>query len=419
MIHNGFVFAVLFVFAGSGFCGDWAQWHGALRDNISVETGLLDEWPKGGPEMLWSVEGIGKGYSSVSVSEGFVYVTGMAGRDKGMLSKISVEGKLIWRKGYGKEWYRSYAGSRSTPTITGGFAYIMTGQGEVVCMDIETGEKVWSVNTFDKYGGRLPYWGLAESVVVDGSKVYCQAGGKNASVAALRKTDGSVVWVTKELSEKASFCSPIIVDHHGKKQLITVLAESVVGIDISNGKVLWKMAKKVFSNPDGDRRGLDNSTNTPIYKDGFVFVSSGYDQGAAKIRISEDSREASLVWKNYELDNHHGGIVLVEGKLYGAGWDGNTKGDWLCVDWETGKTLYKHSWDKNKGSLTYAEGMLYCYAEKTGKMALVKADPSKFDIVSTFEITKGEDEHWAHPVISNGRLYIRHGDVLMVYDISK
>jgi len=351
---------------------DWAQWHGPLRDNISTETGLMDQWPQGGPKMLWSVDGIGAGYSTVSIAEGFIYITGMVEK-AGMLSKFDLEGKLIWQKPYADEWYRSFPGSRSTPTIDNGYAYIMGGLGDAVCIDIKTGEKRWSVNTFEKFGGKLSFWGVAESVLVDGDKVFCVAGGANASIVALDKGSGEVLWTTKQLSERVAFCSPILVDHHGKKQLITVLPESLVGIDIDDGTVLWKIATESFRNPECDKRGTGSTANTPIYKDGCVFVSTGYDHGAAKIRISEDSRGATVVWKNYELDNHHGGVVLVDGMLYGSNWHSNDKGDWLCVDFETGKTSYTYNWDSNKGAVSYADNMLYCYAEKSGKLALVRA----------------------------------------------
>lgn len=417
MFRNLFVLVLVLVFAGVCFCGDWAQWHGPRRDNLSADTGLLKKWPDGGPSVLWTVDGIGKGYSTVSISDGYIYITGTVKKKIGILTKIGLDGKVVWSKPYGGEWYRSYGSARSTPTINNGCAYIMSGDGEAVCMDIETGNKKWSVNVYKKYGGKAPFFGVAESVFVDDSKVYCMAGGKNSSIVALNKKNGAEVWTTEELSEKVSYCAPIVVDHYGKKQLVTMLSESLVGIDINDGKVLWKIAKTAFYNPDGDRRGRNCDTNTPIYKDGCVFVSTGYDQGGAKIRILKDSSKATVVWKNYELDNHHGSIVLVEGKLYGAGWESNTKGDWVCVDWESGETLYTHSWDENKGSLTYADGMLYCYAEKTGNFALVKADPAKFDIVSSFTVTYGEDEHWAHPVVFGGRLYVRHGDVLKAYDV--
>jgi outer membrane protein assembly factor BamB len=213
-----------------------------------------------------------------------------------------------------------------------------------------------------------------------------------------------------------SYCSPILVEHHGKKQLIYILDLSVVGIDIKDGKVLWNCPNSSFRNP-GVKDASIAAACTPIYKDGCVFVAIPRDNGAVKIRISQDNTTATVVWKNYEFDNYHGGTVLVDGMLYGSNWISNPKGDWMCVDFETGKTMYTHKWNGRKGSVLYADKMLYCYAEKTGKIALVKPDPSKFDIVSSFKITLGKKEHWAHPVILDGRLYIRHGDVLMAYDI--
>ena len=408
--------AIFYFLAQSSTAGNWAQWHGPNRDNISTETGLMKQWPEGGPEMLWSIEGIGTGYSTVSISDGFIYATGMIDK-QGMLSKIDLDGKLVWQKTYAGEWYRSSPGARSTATINDGFAYIMSGVGDVVCMDIKTGEKKWSVNTFTKYGGKLSYWGVAESFVVDSEKVYCMAGGADASIVALDKNSGKEVWTTKGLSDGISFSSPILVEHHGKKQLVSVLASCVVGIDIEDGKVLWKCPKSSFLNPGGLADGVFATACTPIYKDGDVFVATPRNNGAGLIRISEDSTTAEVVWKNYEFDNYHGGTVLVDGMLYGTNWISNSKGDWLCVDFETGKTVYTHSWDGKSGSALYADNMLYCYAEKTGKIALVKPDPSGFAIVSSFEVTLGKKEHWAHPVILDGRLYVRHGDVLMAYDI--
>ena len=416
--RQALVLAVVLIFVQPGYAKDWSQWHGPLRDNISTETGLLKQWPQNGPDMIWSLEGIGSGYSTVSIADGFIYITGMVEK-QGMLSKIDHEGKLIWQKPYAPEWYRSFPGSRSTPTINDGYAYIMSGLGDVVCIDIKTGSKKWSVNTFEKFKGKLTPWGVAESLLIEGEKVFCMAGGKNASIIALNKETGEVIWTTKELSERVAFCSPILVDHHGKRQLITVFPESVVGIDINNGKLLWNCPTGSFRNPDGERRGIGSTASTPIYKDGCAFVTTGYNHGSAKIRISKDSTTATVIWKNYELDNHHGGVVLVDGNLYGSSWIDNSKGDWFCVDFETGKTLYTYSWDRNKGAVSTAENMLYCYAENTGDLALLKADPKEFNIISSFKITLGEEEHWAHPVIFDGRLYIRHGDVLMAYDIRK
>ena len=396
---------------------DWSQWHGPKRDNISPDKNLLKEWPKGGPKLIWTVEGIGAGYSTVSKIGDSIYITGTVNK-KGMLNKIGLDGKLAWQKPYASEWTRSYGGARSTPTIDGPNAYLMSGLGEVVCIDRENGQVKWSLNTFKKYKGRAPYWGVAESILICEDKLFCMAGGKNASIVALDKLSGKEAWTTKDLSEGVAYCSAILVEHHGKKQIVTSLPDSVVGIDVENGNLLWSSPVAPLMSPDAERRGKGSTAATPIYRDGCVFVSTGYHFGGAKIRISEDSSKATVVWKNFDLDNHHGGVLLIGDYLYGTGWTSNTKGDWFCVDWETGKTVYSYNWDDNKGSISYADGMLYCYCEKAGEVALVKADPKGFDIISSFEITKGEDEHWAHPVILDGVLYIRHGDCLMAYDVS-
>ena len=411
--------SLLLIIFVCGYCSgsDWLQWHGPNRDNISVEKNLLKQWPESGPKLIWSVDGIGIGYSTISKIGDSIYITGTVNK-QGMLNKIDLNGKLIWQKPYGVEWTRSYAGSRSTATIDGGNAYVMSGLGEVVCLDRESGKVKWSLNTFEKYKGRVPFWGVAESILIYKDRLFCMAGGKNASIVALDKNSGEEIWTTKELSESVAFCSPILIDHHGKKQLVTVLPDSIVGIDVENGKLLWSSPVAPLMGPEAERRGKGSTAATPVYRDGCVFVSTGYNFGSAKLNISQDSSTATVLWKNHDLDNHHGGVLLIGDNLYGTGWGSNTKGDWFCVDWETGKTAYSYNWDDNKGSVSYADGMLYCYTEKTGTGALVKAEPTGFEMISSFKITKGKDEHWAHPVILDGVLYIRHGEALMAFDIS-
>jgi len=189
-------------------------------------------------------------------------------------------------------------------------------------------------------------------------------------------------------------------------------AKSVVGIDAENGKVLWQDKFKEYQ-----RKPKAINPVTPIYYDGCIYATSGYDDGGAMLKLSPDGTKVTRKWVDTALDCHHGGVVLVDGYIYGANWDGNEAGNWLCLDWDTGKVMYEKEWLGSKGSITYADGMLYCYEEEEGTIALVKASPKGFDIVSSFKVTKGEDEHWGHPVIYNGRLYIRHGDTLMAYDI--
>jgi len=397
--------------AASGSANDWPQWHGPNRDAKSKEAGLLKSWPAGGPKMLWSVNGLGSGFSTVAIADGLIYLTGMIDK-KGMLSAIDLQGNLKWQKLYGPEWRRDMPGVRSTPTVDGDYVYIMTGVGTVVCLDAKTGVTKWAVDVLDKFKCKPGSWGIAESLLIDGNNVICTPGGKKATVVALDKKTGKTIWASESLGEKSAYCSPILVKRGNKKLIVTMTAKSVVGIDAENGKVLWQDKFK-----DYQRRPKAINPVTPIYYDGCIYATSGYDDGGAMLKLSPDGTKVTRKWVDTALDCHHGGVVLVDGYIYGANWDGNEAGNWLCLDWDTGKVMYEKEWLGSKGSITYADGMLYCYEEGEGTVALVKASPKGFDIVSSFKVTKGEDEHWGHPVIYNGRLYIRHGDTLMAYNI--
>ncbi len=384
---------------------NWPQWQGPDRDAISRETGLLKKWPDGGPKLIWSAKDLGAGFSSVSIADGNIYVTGLKG-EQGVLTAMDLNGNRKWQKPYGLEWTSSHAGSRTTPTIDGDRAYTFSGMGIMSCLDITNGEMKWSVDTLEKFEGKNLRWGMAESVLIDGDKVICTPGGKNASVVALNKMTGETIWTTKDLSEKSAFCSPILVERGSKRLIVTMLAASVVGIDIDSGKVVW-------SDPYAEYQEKPRGNNpvTPVYLDGYIYTTSGYSNGGAMLELSADGGSVTRKWVDAVLDVHHGGAVVVDGYIYGS----RHKGNWVCLDWNSGEVKYEDK-AKGKGSITAAEGMLYCYDEK-GTVTLAKASPKGFDIVSSFEVTLGEDEHWAHPVILNGRLYIRHGGALMAYDI--
>jgi len=218
---------------------------------------------------------------------------------------------------------------------------------------------------------------------------------------------GETIWITKELSEKAGFCSPIIVQRGSKRLVVTMLTDSVVGIDVKTGKLIWRKPIKSYT-----RRGRDNNPNTPIYLDGEIYTTSGYSKGSVMIELSSDGSDISTKWHNRILDVHHGGVAIVDGYIYGSRY----KGNWVCLDWKSGEVKYETD-QKGKGSIITAEGMLYCYDEKKGTVRLIKATPEKYEIISSFKVTMGAGEHWAHPVILDGTLYIRHGDTLMAYDI--
>jgi outer membrane protein assembly factor BamB len=391
---------------------DWAQWQGPNRDNISTETGLAEQWPTDGPKMLWSADGIGHGYSTVAIADGRIYITGMV-ENQGQLTCLDLDGKQLWQSDYGPEWKRSFPGTRCTPTVNDGLVYVISGTGQVACFEAQTGESVWKLDVFGQFEGQYPKWGYAESPLVVNDQVIVTVGGKKALFAALNKKDGSVIWTTQANGDQSAFCSPVAFEWADKTIIISMTSDHIVGIDEKTGGVLFSYP--VSNYISGKVRGTH--PNTPIVKDGRIFVSSGYDMGSTQLKLSVNGDSVEKVWENPEFDNHHGGIVLVDGKLYGANWQSNKQGKWVCVDWETGKTLYEQEWG-NKGSLSYADGMLYCFEENSGTVGLVKATPDGFNPVSSFQITQGEKEYWAHPVVCGKRLYIRHGDILMSFDIA-
>ena len=384
----------------------WSQWRGTDRDGKSPEKALLKKWGKGSPELLWFVEGLGTGFSTVSISDSLIYTTGMVDKN-GIILAYDLAGNLKWKNEYGPEWTGGYPGTRSTPTIHEGKAYVISGKGLVSCLDAKTGEPKWSVDMLERFEGKWGKWGIAESPLVDGDKVICTPGGDKGSVVALDKNNGETIWASKSIGKKSAYCSPVLIERGDKRIIATVLAGSVLGVDVVNGDILWQ---EKF----GNKRGI--CPITPLYADGSIYFTSGYDGGSSMYGLSEDGTKIEKKWDDEVLDCHHGGVVVVDGYIYGSNWRGNSGGNWVCLEWDTGKVMYDTKW-LGKGSLTYADGMLYCYEEKKGTVALVKAGPEGFDIVSSFEVAKGTKEHWAHPVVWGGRLYVRHGDALMAYNV--
>ncbi|MHC4153246.1 MAG: outer membrane protein assembly factor BamB family protein [Planctomycetota bacterium] len=389
----------------SSSSSDWPQWRGPNRDAKSTQTGLLKKWPEEGPELLWSTEGLGTGFSTVSISDGMIYTTGMVDKE-GILFAYDIDGNLSWKKVYGPEWVTETPGVRCTPTVNEGNVYVTSGMGTTSCFDAKTGDEKWKVDVFSQFGDEYPVWGIADSPLIIDNKIICTPGGSKATVVALDKKTGELVWASKSVDENSAFCSPIHVKRGGKDIIVTMLAESLIGINAANGDVLWS-----------DKCGEgDINPPSPLYYDGCIYYTSGYDDESVMYELSEDGTQIKRKWVNEVLDNHHGGVVLVDGYIYGSNWKGNPRGNWVCLEWETGKVMYETTWI-GKGSIIFADDMLYCYEERKGTVALVEPTPEGFNIVSSFQITLGDEEHWGHPVICGGRLYIRHGDVLMAYNI--
>ncbi|MBN2450932.1 MAG: PQQ-like beta-propeller repeat protein [Lentisphaeria bacterium] len=391
---------------------DWPQYRGPNRDGVSAETGLLKQWPEGGPRELWWVSGIGEGYSSAAVAGGKVYVTGMREKRE-FATALDRAGKQLWQTEYGSAYRRSFPQARCTPTVEGERLYIISGAGEVVCLDAGTGTTVWSVPAFDEFGGRTGPWGTAESpLVVDGKVIYTPAGPKTTMVA-FEKDTGKLAWQSESLDDQSGYVSPILVEYGGRRSIVTVTGKHVLGVNPADGAIVWKVAYHTIQAP---KSGYDINAVAPLFHAGRIFVTSGYDHAGVMLRLAADASAAEVVWTSPDLDTHHGGVVRVGAHIYGANWVNNKEGKWVCLDWDSGRTRYQADWN-TKGSIVAAEGMLYCYDERNGSVALVTAKPEAFEVVSSFQVTRGKQQHWAHPSISDGRLYIRHGDALMAFDI--
>ncbi len=385
------------------FAQDIAQWRGDTRDGIYTETGLLKSWPEGGPELLWHFDGLGDGHASAAVTSEVVYTAGTQG-DYGYIFTFDHNGNLLWKSKYGEEWVESYPGVRSTPLVYDNKLFIMSGMGQLYCLDAENGKTHWQVNLVADYGCVNIKWGVTENLAFLGDKIFVTPGGEEHNVIALNKDSGELIWTCKGEGEISAYCSPLIANHNGTMMLITQTENSVLGIDALTGDLMWTADQP---------NKWSVHANTPYYRDGFVYCVSGYGKGGVMLKIADNGRSAEEVWRNESLDGRMGGFIVLEDKIWGPG-DKGVK--WYCLDWNTGEELLVESLIK-KGNITYADGMLYLYGED-GKVALANPTDDSYNVVSKFSVPYGEDQHWAFPVINGKRLYVRHGTSLMVYDIA-
>jgi outer membrane protein assembly factor BamB len=384
-----------------------SEWRGPDRQGIFYETGLLDSWPEGGPELLWSFEGLGAGHSSPGIGNNRVFVTGMPDTI-GVLYSFDIKGNLLWQKEYGEEWHVNFTGSRSTPVLVNDLLYFISGMGEVFCYNANDGEKVWSVDMLNKFDGKNIRWGISESVLIDGDHLICTPGGEKHNLVALNRFTGETVWSSTGSGEESAYCSPLLTEHNGTRLIITHTAGSVIGIDANTGEKYWRV-------PQMQTHKIH--ANTPVYNNGIVYCSSTYhkegNSGLLALELSGDGKIVKRLFRNEDYRNLMGGIVLLDGVIYGSAYRKNT---WYSIDALSGEEKEISS-DLMGGVIISAEDLFYCYTEE-GELALVKMRPDSFEIISKFKIPLGTDQHWAHPIIHNKRMYIRHGDALMVYDIS-
>lgn len=381
------------------------RWRGPYGNGIYSEFALLKEWPADGPEILWTFDSLGRGFSSAVIQNGYLFTTGMTD-STGHLFKFSLEGELIYKVPYGSEFTRSCKGTRGSPVVVGDKIYLESGRGKLLCFNTEDGKILWSKELCKDFDGKNIQWGMCETPVVDGDVIFATPGGQNNNVIALNRHSGELIWNCKGKGELSAYCTPLLFEHNGTKILATHTASHLLGIDAESGKLLWSEYQP------GE---FSVHSNTPIYFDGELYYLTGFERGGGKLKLNKDGDSVSVVWKNHLSDTRIGGAVLVDGYIYES-FEEDKRVKWRCLDWKTGEEMYV-SRALGPGNVIYADGMLYCYSVK-GELAMVNADPSGFEIVSQTKVTLGSDYHFAHIMIQQGVLYLRHGSALIAYKIS-
>ena len=352
------------------------QWRGPDRDGHYNETGLLKVWPEEGPELVFSVVGIGAGYSSAVKAGNTIYITGKIDT-LDYLTAIDIDGRVKWQKPYGRSWTGSFPETRSTPTVEEDRLYVISGTGEMVCLNTSSGQKIWSVNVDKDYRAEWHRWGVAESPLVYDNKVVCTPGGKETSMVAFDKMTGKLLWKSPSAGGPRSYVAPIMFQYKTSRYILGMTAKNIFAVNPDNGDLIWSHP---FNSRDKEGEELI-LTNTPIFRNDEIYITAGYDVPSVMLKLSPDGKSVSEKWIDTNLDNHHHGVVVVNDHIYGSNWINNSEGEWVCLDWNTGKATYMQAW-QNKGNIIYADGMLYVYDEKSGYVGLVRPDPEKFDVVS-------------------------------------
>ena len=383
---------------------DWPQWRGPERNGVSRETGLLREWPQSGPAVVWSASQLGAGYGSVAVAGSRVFVQGMKNRQSVVTSLDRAAGKAAWSVALGSAQENDRgSGPRSTPTIDGDRVYVLTENGDLVCLLVADGTVVWRRNILREFNGRNINWLVSESPLIDGDRIIVSPGGRNAGMVALDKMTGTTVWVSKELSDEAGYASSVVADVQGVRTILTLTGNAGIGVRATDGKVMWRY---------GNVANNTANITTPIYSNGKVFFTSAYGTGGALLglRATGDSVSAQEIYFTRNMQNHHGGVVLVDGYLYGF-----NNSILTCLEFETGKVMWRDR-SVGKGSVAYADGRLYVLSEDN-VVGLVEASPTGYRETGRFSIADQGWPSWAHPAISGGRLYLRNQNVLASYEL--
>lgn len=402
---------------------DWPRWGGPSRNAVSSETGLLQSWEQEGPPLAWRIKDIGQGMGGIAVSDGRIYTTGDVDGTSWLFALQEANGKQIWKAKIGRGGTPGFifkpAGPRSTPTIQDDWIYVLGQYGELVCFTLG-GEEVWRTDYIEDLGGVMPKWGFSESPLIDQDKIICVPGGPQATMVALAKETGKPVWEVQvpagEFNPRygndsaAGYSSAIVIDFEGIRQYVQFTSTALVGVRAEDGELLWR-----YDRPANTHR---IPCSTPIYQDGLVFASSAYDAGGGAVKLSKTADggvDAKEVYFSAPMKIHHGGMIVVDGALYGAA-GGNGGGFLVCLDFQTGDILWRER-RAPKGSLTMADNRLYLRAED-GTLILIEPNREQFVERGRFEQPDRTIQMaWTHPVIANGKLYIRDQELLLCYDV--
>lgn len=390
----------------------WPCFHGLDRTNKSPETGLLQKWPSGGPKLLLTISGLGEGFSSVSIADGLLFTGGLVGEQPWIFA-FDLSGKLIWKKPAGKKWTTTaswaitYLGPRSTPTYDNGVVYFLGEMGLLTAFEARTGKEIWNVDLPEAYNAPVTEYGYSESVLIDGNNLYVRPVGMKGHQVCLDKRTGRQVWVNTQIPGKEGYTSPVLREIGGYRQVIGASSNCYYGVDTKTGRLLWKV--------DVANEVEVNAADAIIHNN-HLFVSSGYGLGSMlfRLNLADDGIKPVKVWGSALMDNYHGGVLFHDGYVFGSG---NRARGWYCLDFMTGEQKWKSTSDE--GSLTYADGMLYALDQR-GTMKLIRATPEKYEVNGELKVPSGgTGSYWAHPVICDKKLYIRHADKIFVYDVSR
>ncbi|MGA2062749.1 MAG: PQQ-binding-like beta-propeller repeat protein [Thermoguttaceae bacterium] len=397
----------VFICAACVFGEDWPGFLGPRREAICRESGLLKEWPEGGPPLAWKTSGLGEGFSTVSVVGNVLYTQGHKdGKQWVTALDVSKQGKLIWQADFGpiRNEPANRPGSRPVPTIDGDRLYTTGIGGDIACMDVKDGRVVWRRDFVEDFGGKLPMWGYAESPLVDGPRMICTPGGEKNTIVALDKANGKQIWGAA-VGDKAAYSSVLKATIDGVEQYINLTQKGVISVRAKDGKFLWR-----YDAPASKQANCSEC----VVSGRSVFASTGYGVGGGRVdvKLAGDEFKANEIFFSKKMQNHHGGMVLIDGMIYGC----NNPKDLTCLDFNTGEVKWS---DKTAGkcSVLYAEGMLYC-RDENGPISLVEATPRGFKIKGRFDQPdRSKLNSWPYLVIANGMLYVRDQDVLLCYDV--